>query len=73
MSLKRRKTLGVCGDSFMSQTKNNKKGKDKHFIDFLSKKFFIVIKSFRDLFERYVLMRSRNTYFGLSIFFIYVY
>jgi len=38
MSLKRRKTLGVCGDSFMSQTKNNKKGKDKHFIDFLSKK-----------------------------------
>ena len=38
MSLKRRKTLGVCGDSFMSQTKSIKKGKGKHFIDFLSKK-----------------------------------
>ena len=38
MSLKRRKTLGICGDSFMSQSKSIKKGKGKHFIDFLSKK-----------------------------------
>ena len=39
--------------------------------EFLFKKFFFFLKSFRDFFEKYVLMRSRNTYFGLYIFFIY--
>ena len=36
--------------------------------EFLSKKFFFCLKSFRDLFEKYVLMRSRKTYFGLYIY-----
>jgi hypothetical protein len=39
--------------------------------EFLSKKFFFFLKSFRDLLEKYVLMRSCNTYFGLFIYFIY--
>lgn len=38
MSVKRKKILGVCGDSFMAQVTNPTKGRGKHFVDILSKK-----------------------------------